>query len=318
MGQLVNGEWRSGQAFASASGEFIRQSSSFRDWISADGSSGFAAEPGRYHLYVARACPWCHRTLIYRALKKLEDIVSVSYVEPLMLDEGWVFSQPDPLTGSRRVYELYRLADPHYTGRTTVPVLWDKHTRRIVNNESADIIRMLNSAFDSLTREHTDYYPPALRKQIDEINARVYDTVNNGVYRAGFATSQAAYASAARALFASLDWLEERLAQSRYLLGDVLTEADLRLFPTLVRFDAVYYGHFKCNLRHVYEYPALWDFTRELYQMPGIAQTVAIDEYKTHYYGSHRHMNPAGIVPLGPVLDFASPHGRDRLGTGRR
>ena len=310
MGQLVDGEWRSGQSFANASGQFVRQSSSFRGQITADGRSGFPAEGGRYHLYVARACPWCHRALIFRVLKKLEGIVSVSYVEPLMLEEGWVFPQPDPLTGVSRVYELYRRADPHYSGRTTVPVLWDKATGRIVSNESSDIIRMFNSAFDALTGEKTDYYPPALRAGIDEINARIYDTVNNGVYRAGFATSQAPYESAVRALFASLDWLEARLRTRRYLLGDTLTEADWRLFPTLVRFDAVYYGHFKCNLRHVYEYPALWGYTRELYQMTGIADTIAIGEYKTHYYGSHRQINPTGIVPIGPELDFAAPHGR--------
>jgi putative glutathione S-transferase len=310
VGQLVDGAWHSGHSFANASGQFVRQSSSFRGSITADGSSGFPAEAGRYHLYVARACPWCHRALILRTLKKLENLVSVSYVEPLMLDEGWVFPQPDPLTGVHRVYELYRRADPHYSGRTTVPVLWDKTTGRIVNNESSDIIRMFNSAFDALTGESTDFYPLALRAEIDEINARIYDTVNNGVYRAGFATSQSHYESAVRALFASLDWLEARLKTRRYLLGDALTEADWRLFPTLVRFDAVYYGHFKCNLRHVYEYPALWAYTRELHQMPGIAETVAIEEYKTHYYGSHRQINPTGIVPAGPVLDFTAPHGR--------
>lgn len=310
MGQLIDGGWHPGQAFARETGEFIRQSSRFRDWITADGSSGFRPEPRRYHLYLARACPWCHRVLIYRALKKLEDVISVSYVEPLMLDEGWTFAEPDPLTGARRVYELYQCADPHYTGRATVPVLWDKPSRLIVSNESSDIIRMLNSAFDALTPEHTDYYPKALAAEIDEINTRLYETVNNGVYRAGFATSQAAYEAAVRSLFTSLDWLEERLTRQRYLLGDVVTEADWRLFPTLVRFDAVYYGHFKCNLRHVYEYPALWGYTRELYQIPGIASTVAMDEYKTHYYGSHRQINPTGIVPLGPVLDFTAAHGR--------
>lgn len=310
MGQLVDGQWHAGQVFASASGEFVRQRSRFRDWITADGGSRFAPEPGRYHLYVARACPWCHRTLIYRALKRLAPIVSVSYVEPLMLDEGWTFGEPDPLTGVRRVYELYQRADAHYTGRTTVPVLWDKRSGAIVNNESSDILRMFGSAFDSLTGEHTDFYPQPLRSEIDAINGRVYETVNNGVYRAGFATSQAAYESAVRTLFDSLDWLEKRLTERRYLLGDVLTEADWRLFPTLIRFDAVYYGHFKCNLRHVYEYPALWGYTRELYQMPGIAETVAIEEYKTHYYGSHRQINPTGVVPLGPVLDFTTPHGR--------
>lgn len=312
MGQLVDGTWHAGQSFANASGQFVRQTSRFREWITADGSSGYPAEPGRYHLYLSRACPWCHRVLIYRALKKLEGIVSVGYVEPLMLDEGWVFPQPDPLTGVSRVYELYQRADPHYTGRTTVPVLWDKATGRIVNNESSDIIRMLDSAFAALTGEHSDYYPRAHRAEIDEINARIYDTVNNGVYRAGFATDPEEYETAVRALFVSLDWLEARLVQRRYLLGDAPTEADWRLFPTLVRFDAVYYGHFKCNLRHVYEYPALWGYTRELYQAPGIAETVALAECKTHYYGSHRQINPTGIVPIGPELDFSAPHGRGR------
>ena len=314
MGQLIDGEWHAGQAFARETGEFVRQVSRFRDWISAEATSRFKAEPGRYHLYVARACPWCHRTLIMRALKRLEDFVSVSYVEPLMLEHGWTFAEPDPLTGARRIYELYQRADPHYTGRATVPVLWDKVSRCIVSNESSDIMRMFNSAFNALTRERTDYYPKAMVAEIDAINARTYETVNNGVYRAGFATSQKAYKSAVESLFASLEWLEERLMRRRYLLGDALTEADWRLFPTLTRFDAVYYGHFKCNLRHVYEYPALWGYTRELYQMPGIAPTVAIDEYKTHYYGSHRHINPTGIVPLGPALDFTLPHGRDAIG----
>jgi glutathionyl-hydroquinone reductase len=310
MGQLVDGEWHSGRSLDNASGEFVRQASRFRDRVTPDGSSGFAVEPGRYHLYVARCCPWCHRALIYRVLKKLEAVISVSYVEPLMLEHGWTLREADPLTGVRCIYELYQRADPHYTGRATLPILWDKRSGRIVNNESSDIIRMFNSAFDSLTQERGDYYPLARSAEIDEINARVYDTVNNGVYRVGFATTQLAHESAVRGLFASLDWIEARLTERRYLLGDVVTEADWRLFPTLVRFDAVYYGHFKCNLRHIYEYPALWGYTRELYQMPGIAQTVAIDEYKTHYYGSQRDINPTGVVPLGPVLDFAARHGR--------
>jgi putative glutathione S-transferase len=314
MGQLIDGVWHPGQTFARETGEFVRQSSRFRDRISAEGDSGFKAQAGRYHLYVARACPWCHRTLIFRALKKLEDIIPVSYVEPLMLEQGWTFAEPDPLTGARRIYELYQRSDPQYTGRATVPVLWDKLAGRIVSNESSDIIRMFNSAFDALTRERTDYYPDALAAGIDEINSRVYETVNNGVYRAGFATSQSAYESAIGSLFASLGWLEEHLSRRRYLLGEAVTEADWRLFPTLVRFDAVYYGHFKCNLRHIYEYPALWGYTRELYQMPAIAATVAIDECKTHYYGSHRNINPTGIVPLGPVLDFTAPHGRESIG----
>jgi putative glutathione S-transferase len=308
MGQLIDGEWRNTPLATSGRGEFVRATSTFRHWIGSD--SSFPALPGRYHLFVARACPWCHRTLLARLAKRLENVISVSYVEPFVFDNGWTFATPDPLTGVRYVHELYSQADPLYTGRATVPVLWDKDGHTIVNNESADIIRMFNREFDEITHELTDYYPQALAAEIDQINRRVYDTVNNGVYRAGFATSQSAYEAACKQLFGSLDWLEERLRQQRYLLGDLLTEADWRLFPTLVRFDTVYYGHFKCNLRHVYEYPALWGYTRELYQMPGNAATVSIEEYKMHYYGSQRNLNPAGIIPLGPELDFRSPHGR--------
>lgn len=314
MGVLIDGQWRPDPGYAQRdTGEFIRQASRFRGRITADGSSGFAAEAGRYHLVVSNACPWSHRTLIFRVLKHLEDVISVSTVEPLMLEHGWTFREPDPVTGARYVYEIYQKAQPDYTGRATVPVLWDRQTQTIVNNESSDIIRMFNSEFGGLTGERTDYYPADLAAEIDAINARVYETVNNGVYRAGFATTQAAYEAAVRTLFDSLDWLEERLQRQRYLVGDRLTEADWRLFPTLVRFDAVYYGHFKCNLRHVYEYPALWAYTRELYQMPGIARTVTIDEYKAHYYGSHRAINPTGIIPVGPRIDFSTPHGRERL-----
>jgi putative glutathione S-transferase len=311
MGLLIDGEWRTDPPPEGGSGEFVRQASAFRNRVTADGSSGFKAAAGRYHLYVARACPWCHRTMIYRVLKKLEEIISISYVEPAMLENGWTFPEPDPLTGARYVYELYQQADPLYSGRATLPVLWDKETHGIVSNESSEIVRMLNREFNGFTSDQTNFYPPALAAEIDEVNARIYDTVNNGVYRAGFATTQSAYENAAREVFASLDWVEQRLRQHRYLLGNVLTEADWRLFPTLVRFDAVYYGHFKCNLRHVYEYPALWAYTRDLYQMPGIAQTVAVQEYKTHYYGSHRAINPTGIVPIGPELDFNAPHRRD-------
>ncbi|MFO7277342.1 MAG: glutathione S-transferase family protein [Pseudomonadota bacterium] len=314
MGMLIDGQWRSEASYADPrSGAFQRRPSTYRARVSADGSTGFPAEANRYHLYVARACPWSHRTMIFRVLKKLEDVISISYLEPAMLENGWTFREPDPLTGARYLYEVYQRADPRYTGRATVPVLWDKRTGTIVNNESSDIVRMLNSEFNAFTDDRTDYYPAELAAEIDALNARIYETVNNGVYRAGFAARQEAYESAVRTLFESLDWLEALLSRQRYLLGDRLTEADWRLFPTLVRFDAVYYGHFKCNLRHVYEYPALWAYTRELYQIPGIAATVAIDEYKAHYYGSHRHINPSGIVPLGPVLDFSLPHGRDRL-----
>jgi len=311
MGMLIDGEWHSAPPAQGGSGEYVRHTSAFRNQITADGSSGFKAQPGRYHLYVSRACPWCHRTMIYRVLKRLEHLISISYVEPAMLEHGWTFAQPDALTGARYIYELYQQADPLFTGRATVPVLWDKETHGIVNNESSDIIRMLNSEFDEITHELTNYYPDALAAEIDEINSRVYDTLNNGVYRAGFATSQGAYETAARQVFETLDWLEERLRHQRYLLGDLMTEADWRLFPTLVRFDAVYHGHFKCNLRRLVDYPALWSYARELYQVPGIAGTISIDEYKAHYYGSHRSINPTGIIPIGPVLDFKAEHGRD-------
>jgi putative glutathione S-transferase len=250
--------------------------------------------------------------MIARVAKRLENVISISFAEPFVFDNGWTFAKPDPLTGVRYIHELYSQADPLFTGRATLPVLWDKENNTIVNNESADIVRMFNHEFDDITHEFTDYYPEALAGEIDQINERVYETVNNGVYRAGFATSQSAYETAYQQLFESLDWLEERLKRHRYLLGDLVTEADWRLFPTLVRFDAVYYGHFKCNLRHVYEYPALWGYTRELYQMPGMASTVSIEEYKTHYYGSHRNLNPTGIIPSGPLLNFNTPHGRGR------
>jgi putative glutathione S-transferase len=312
MGLLIDGQWRDKwYETAKTAGAFERPASGFRRWITADGSSGFPAEAGRYHLYLALACPWCHRTLLFRTLKRLEAVVSVSFVEPLMLENGWTFATPDPLTGARHAYELYRRADPHFTGRATVPILWDKKTGTIVNNESADIIRMLNGAFAAFTEDRTDYYPEDLAGEIDAVNARVYDTVNNGVYKAGFATRQEPYEAAVRTLFATLDWIEERLARQRYLLGDRLTEADWRLFPTLVRFDAVYYGHFKCNLRHAYEYPALWAYTGALYRIPGVAETIDLAVFKTHYYGSHRTINPSGIIPLGPRIDFTAASARD-------
>jgi putative glutathione S-transferase len=248
--------------------------------------------------------------MIYRVLKRLENLISISYVEPLMLAQGWAFPGPESITGARFIYEIYQQADPLYTGRATVPVLWDRETHGIVNNESSDIIRMLNSEFDELTHELTSFYPEVLAAEIDGINSRVYDLINNGVYRAGFATSQAAYETAAKQVFTGLDWVEERLQRHRFLLGDLITEADWRLFPSLARFDAVYYGHFKCNTRRLQDYPAIWAYTRDLYQMPGIAGTVAIDEYKAHYYGSHRMLNPTGIVPIGPELDFNEAPGR--------
>jgi glutathionyl-hydroquinone reductase len=325
MGQLVDGIWRDERYdTASTDGRFVRTTTRFRNWVTADGKAGpsgnggFAAETGRYHLYVSLACPWAHRTLVFRKLKRLEDVISVSVVEPLMGKEGWVFgasaATADTVNGKAKLSEIYLLADQHFTGRVTVPVLWDKKRGTIVNNESAEIIRMLNSAFNAFTDEHTDYYPAKLRDEIDSINISVYENVNNGVYRAGFATTQPAYEEAFLALFATLDKLEQRLARQRYLAGRALTEADWRLFTTLVRFDAVYFGHFKCNLRRIVDYPNLSNYLRDLYQVPCVAETVSIDHIKRHYYGSHRHINPTGIVPLGPELNFVAPHDRGKFG----
>jgi len=305
-------------------GEFIRSESGFRNWVTADGSAGlsgeggFAAEPGRYHLYVSYACPWAHRTLIVRKLKGLEKVISVSVVHPLMPAESWVFGDypgatEDHLYGADYLYELYRRADSGFNGLVTVPVLWDKHRQTIVNNESSEIIRMLNSAFNEFGDENIDYYPVDLRPQIDAINGPIYDTVNNGVYRAGFARTQQAYDAAYERLFRTLDELEDRLSKRRYLLGDRITEADWRLFTTLVRFDAVYYNHFKTNKKRLTEYPNLWAYTRDLYQIPGVAETVNMDHIKNHYFASHRSINPSGIVPQGPDIDFLAPHERERL-----
>ncbi len=323
MGLLVDGVWKD-QGHETSSGRFVRTPTSFRSWVTPDGrpgpsgQGGFEAEPGRYHLYVSLACPWAHRTVIFRRLKTLTDAISLSVVEPLMGEEGWVSGSlegaiPDFVNHKRRLADIYLLADPHYTGRVTVPVLWDKRRNTIVNNESAEIIRMLNSAFDAFTDVRADYYPRDLRDEIDRINDFVYANVNNGVYRAGFARSQEAYEEAFLALFAALDGIEERLSARRYLAGQKLTEADWRLFTTLVRFDAVYYSHFKCNLRRIADYPNLSNYLRDLYQVPGVAETVSIDHIKRHYYGSHRHINPTGIVPLGPALDFSTPHDRARF-----
>lgn len=323
MGLLVDGVWRD-QWYdtSSTGGRFVRAASRFRSWITADGApgpsgeGGFAAERGRYHLYVSYACPWAHRTLIYRALKGLEDAISVSVVHWRMLEHGWTFDEgpgvvrdiADP--PARFLHEIYTRADPAYSGRVTVPVLWDKRRGTIVNNESSEIIRMLNGAFDGVGASPGDFYPAELRAEIDALNARVYETVNNGVYRCGFATSQAAYDEAIGPLFETLDALDARLATSRYLLGDRVTEADLRLLPTLLRFDLVYVGHFKCNVRRLVDYPHLWPYTRDLFQLPGVAETFHPDHAKRHYYESHRTLNPAGVVPLGPLLDFRAPHGR--------
>jgi glutathionyl-hydroquinone reductase len=326
LGLLIDGEWRddSHDTKRMQDGRFVRPQTRYRNWVTADGSpgptgqGGFPAERDRYHLYVALACPWAHRTLIFRRLKRLDDVISFSVVEPIQGDQGWRFgtypgATPDTVNGKTTLAEVYLIADPQFTGRVTVPVLWDKQRRTIVNNESAEIIRMLNSAFDRFTSVTTDYYPAALRAEIDRINARVYETVNNGVYRAGFATTQAAYEEAFRALFATLDAIEEQLSRQRYLAGQAITEADWRLFTTLIRFDAVYYGHFKCNQRRIVDYPNLSNYLRDLYQVPGVAETVSLDHIKRHYYASHRRINPTGIVPLGPALDFSAPHDRGRF-----
>ncbi len=302
-------------------GEFIRWESGFRHWVTPDGSpgpsgeGGFPAAPDRYHLYVSYACPWAHRTLILRALKGLDELISVSVVHPLMPPESWVFGEypgatPDQVHGFDKLLQLYAHSAPGFDGVVTVPVLYDKQRQTIVNNESAEIVRMLNSAFDAWGNADLDLYPAELRAEIDAINALVYENINNGVYRSGFATTQAAYEDAFDKLFATLDQLEARLATQRYLVGERLTEADWRLFTTLVRFDPVYHGHFKCNRQRLVDYPNLWAYTRELYQVPGIAETVNMDHIKRHYYGSHQHINPTGIVPKGPELDFAKPHGR--------
>lgn len=316
MGLLVDGQWRDAwYDTAKTGGRFVRGESAFREWVTADGSSGFKAEPGRYHLYVSPACPWAHRTLIFRRLKRLEEAISVSVVDPHMGADGWRFSNgpgciPDTVNGFSHLHQAYTTAKPDYTGRVTVPVLWDKKTRVIVNNESSEIIRMFNRGFGD---GEADFYPEELRGEIEEINELVYENINNGVYKCGFATTQDAYGEAFDALFQALDQIEGRLARQRYLVGERITEADWRLFPTLVRFDAVYYGHFKCNLRRLVDYENLWNYTRELYQVPGVAETMNMDHTKRHYYGSHKTINPTGIVPRGPEIDFAAPHNRDRL-----
>ncbi|SEB42709.1 putative glutathione S-transferase [Nitratireductor aquibiodomus] len=325
MGLLVEGVWHDKWYDTSKTGgRFERSRSQFRDFVTRDGAPaegrerGFRAEPGRYHLYVSLACPWAHRTLIFRRLKKLEDVISVSIVHHFMGKNGWTFLKEDGATGDDLygfdfMHQIYTKADPGYSGRVTVPVLWDKKTETIVSNESAEIIRMLNGAFDEWGDASVDFYPEDLRSEIDSINALVYDNINNGVYKAGFATTQDAYEEAFGALFAALDQVEERLSRQRYLAGDRLSEADWRLFTTLVRFDPVYVGHFKCNLRRIADYPHLSNYLRELYQVPGVAGTVDLLHIKAHYYGSHKTINPSGVVPLGPELDLAAPHNRDRL-----
>ncbi|WP_291735242.1 glutathione S-transferase family protein [Leisingera sp. F5] len=323
MGLLIDGKWHDKwYDTKSTGGAFKRSESQFRNWITADGSAGpsgkggFPAASGRYHLFVSLACPWAHRTLIFRKLKGLEDHISVSVVHPDMLGEGWTFDRDDhgatgdTLFGSSHMHQIYTRADAGYTGRVTVPVLWDKEQDTIVSNESAEIIRMLNSAFNGITGNTSDYWPEELREPIEAVNARIYSTINNGVYKCGFATTQQAYDTAVEPLFESLDWLEDLLSQHRYLLGDRVTEADWRLFTTLLRFDPVYHVHFKCNRKRLADYPNLWAYTRELYQWPGVAETVGLQHIVRHYYYSHDTINPHRIIPVNPDIDWQEPHRR--------
>jgi len=326
MGQLVAGVWQDvWYDTKSTGGAFKRTNASYRNWITPDGSpgpsgeGGYKAESGRYHLYFSHACPWAHRTMIFRALKGLIEHISVSVVHPDMLSEGWTFETDDQgatgdtLFGLPFLRDIYTKDDPTVSTRVTVPVLWDKTHNRIVSNESSEIIRMFNSAFDQITGNRDDYWPASLREAIEPVNARIYSTLNNGVYKCGFATTQAAYDAAVRPLFDTLDWLEDRLSTHRYLMGSTLTEADWRLFTTLIRFDPVYHGHFKCNRARIVDYPNLWAYTRELYQWPGVAETVKMSHIVRHYHYSHESINPHRIVSIGPEIDYREPHGREDL-----
>ncbi len=316
MGLLIDGKWSTEWYDTGKSdGKFVRSVAAFRNWITSDGSTDYKATSGRYHLYVSAACPWAHRTLIFRKLKQLEDHISVDFVHPEMLDQGWSFqtdgiAKGDSLFGSQFLRDIYLRAKPDMTGRVTVPILWDKKTGTIVSNESSEIIRMFNSAFDDLTGNHDDYYPEILRTEIDPLNARIYKDVNNGVYKAGFATTQAAYDEAVHGLFDALGWLENRLGENRYLAGNQITEADWRLFTTLVRFDAVYVSHFKCNRNRIVDFPNLWAYARELYQWDGVAETICFDHIIRHYHYSHDTINPYRIIPIGPAVNWSEPHGR--------
>ncbi|MBE9177139.1 glutathione S-transferase family protein [Oculatella sp. LEGE 06141] len=317
LGMLIDGKWVSEREQEDDKGQFVRPSTTFRNWITADGSSGFKAEANRYHLYVSLACPWAHRTLIMRQLKGLDDAISVSIVHPEMGENSWEFSEypgatPDSVNHVHYLWELYVKVEPDYTGRVTVPILWDKQTGTIVNNESREIIRMLDTEFGAIAKPDVNLYPDALQSQIDETIDAIYSPINNGVYRAGFATTQGAYEEAVTELFAALDHWEQVLDQQRYLCGDQITEADICMFTTLIRFDAVYYTHFKCNIRRIIDYPNLWGYLRDLYQHPGVKETCNLDHIKRHYFRSHPKVNPTRIIPVGPVLDFAGKHGRDR------
>jgi len=325
MGLLQDGKWvDQWYDTKSSGGRFVRKAPQFRNWITPDGAAGpsghdgFKAQADRYHLYVSLACPWAHRTMIFRTLKGLEDMISVSTVHWYMADKGWTFQPgdgvvPDSVNNAEYMYQIYTAALSDYSGRVTVPVLWDKQTKTIVSNESPEIIRMFNSAFDNIGAKAGDYYPKALRAEIDQINERVYESVNNGVYKCGFATTQAAYDEAIVPLFDTLDWLDQRLSSQRYLTGNAITEADWRLFTTLIRFDPVYVGHFKCNIRRIADYPNLSGYVRDLYQQPGIAETVNMQHIKDHYYASHESVNPSRIVPAGPDTDFMATHDRARF-----
>ena len=322
MGQLINGKWMDQRIDTIATGgKFIRNDASFRNWITADGSAGptgsngYIAESGRYHLYVSLACPWAHRTLIFRQLKDLQDHITVDYVHPDMLDNGWSFdlngpAQGDSLFGSQFAHQIYTKADPNVTTRVTVPILWDKKTNTIVSNESSEIIRMFNSAFNSISGNTDDYWPAERHAEIEEVNERIYQNINNGVYKSGFASSQSAYDEAVHNLFDALDWVEERLSEKRYLMGEQITEADWRLFTTLARFDAVYVLHFKCNRKRIVDYQNLWGYARELYQWDGVAQTTNFDHIIRHYHYSHESINPHRIIPINPIINWDEPHER--------
>lgn len=319
LGILTNGKWISEREQEDEQGKFIRPSTTFRNKITADGASGFKAEPGRYHLYISWACPWAHRTALMRSLKELEDAISLSVVAPEIDQNGWEFSDepgsiPDSVNGTRYLWEVYLKAEPNYSGRVTVPVLWDKATSTIVNNESREIIRMLDMEFEAIARRDTNFYPEDLQTKIDKTIDAIYQPINNGVYRAGFATKQSAYEEAVTELFEALDHWEEVLAQQRYLCGDRITEADWCMFTTLFRFDAVYYVHFKCNLRRIVDYPNLWNYLKDLYQQPGVKETCKLYHIKRHYYKSHPKVNPTRLVPKGPIIDFDSPHNRYNVG----
>jgi putative glutathione S-transferase len=315
MGELVDGVWRTGWYDPDAHGAFHRPKTRFRGHVSMDGTTEFRAEPGRYHLYVSYACPWAHRTLITRALRGLEEAISVTIVDPKMSDEGWSFTkhEPDPLLGATFLREVYLRAEARYSGRVTVPVLWDKRTSTVVNNESREVMRILDTEFEGCAQNHTSLAPPALRGAVDETLDAIYPVINDGVYRAGFATTQAAYEHACNALFTALDHWEGVLGKQRYLCGSVLTEADIAMFTTLLRFDVVYYAHFKCNVRRIQDYPNLWGYLRDIYQMPDVKKTCRLDQIKTHYYWSQTTVNPHRVVPVGPTIDLEGPHGRERL-----